>query len=242
MMTSASASRPRVYAHRGASFDFPEHTLVAYQAAIEEDADGFECDVRLTKDSVPILWHDPTMDRTAGSRGDIAALTYMQVRDRYPQVMLFTEYLELAIAYKKDIAIETKHPVPTGHEIEKVIKRELIAYKTAIDNAEIEVSIMSFSWTAVQYATKKIGTNTVMLIDGVKGRLFENLSSAKTLGPSIEMIKTRPQIITGAKKRGKRLFIWTVDDPKDVEFCALSGIDVVITNRPAQARKVLGYP
>jgi len=241
-MASTSSNRPKIYAHRGASIDFPEHTLAAYHGAIEQGADGFECDVRLTKDSVPILWHDSTMDRTAGSRGDIAALSYMQVRDRYPQVMLFTEYLELAIAHKKDIAIETKHPVPTGHEIEKVIEKELSTYKTVIDEAGIEVSIMSFSWTAVQYATKNIGTNTVMLVDGIKGRLFENLSSAKTLGPSIAAIKMRPQIITGAKKRGKRLFVWTVDDPKDVEFCAFSDIDVVITNKPAQARKVLGYP
>lgn len=241
-MASTSSNRPKIYAHRGASIDFPEHTLAAYHGAIEQGADGFECDVRLTKDSVPILWHDSTMDRTAGSRGDIAALSYMQVRDRYPQVMLFTEYLELAIAHKKDIAIETKHPVPTGHEIEKVIERELSTYKTAIDEAGIEVSVMSFSWTAVQYATKNIGTNTVMLVDGIKGRLFENLSSAKTLGPSIAAIKMRPQIITGAKKRGKRLFVWTVDDPKDVEFCVFSDIDVVITNKPAQARKVLGYP
>ena len=241
-MASASSNRPKVYAHRGASYDFPEHTLAAYQAAIEQGADGFECDVRLTKDLVPILWHDSTMDRTAGSKGDIAALNFMQVRDRYPQVMLFTEYLALAIAHKKDIAIETKHPVPTGHEIEKVIKKELDACKAEIDESGIEVSIMSFSWTAVQYATKNVGTNTVMLIDGIKGRLFENLSSARTLGPSIEMIKERPQIITGANKRGKRLFVWTVDDPKDVEFCALSDIDVLITNKPAQARKVLGYP
>lgn len=241
-MASTSSNRPKIYAHRGASIDFPEHTLAAYHGAIEQGADGFECDVRLTKDSVPILWHDSTMDRTAGSRGDIAALSYMQVRDRYPQVMLFTEYLELAIAHKKDIAIETKHPVPTGHEIEKVIEGELSTYKTAIDEAGIEVSVMSFSWTAVQYATKNIGTNTVMLVDGIKGRLFENLSSAKTLGPSIAAIKMRPQIITGAKKRGKRLFVWTVDDPKDVEFCVFSDIDVVITNKPAQARKVLGYP
>lgn len=241
-MASTSSNRPKIYAHRGASIDFPEHTLAAYHGAIEQGADGFECDVRLTKDSVPILWHDSTMDRTAGSRGDIAALSYMQVRDRYPQVMLFTEYLELAIVHKKDIAIETKHPVPTGHEIEKVIEKELSTYKTAIDEAEIEVSIMSFSWTAVQYATKNIGTNTVMLVDGIKGRLFESLSSAKTLGPSIAAIKMRPQIITGAKKRGKRLFVWTVDDPKDVEFCVFSDIDVVITNKPAQARKVLGYP
>lgn len=237
-----ATERPKVYAHRGASVDYPEHTLAAYRAAIEQGADGFECDIRLTKDSIPILWHDSTMARTAGSTGDIAALTYVQVRDRYPQVMLFTDYLELAIAHQKDIAIETKHPVPTGREVEKVIEKALKTYKAEIDKSGIEVSIMSFSWTAIENVSRNLNFNTVMLVDGIKGRALENFSSAKTLGPSIQSIKKRPQIITAAKKRGKRLFIWTVDDPKDVEFCALSGIDVVVTNKPAQAREVLGYP
>ena len=80
-----------------------------------------------------------------------------------------------------------------------------------------------------------------MLLDGTKGLVLQKRSSAKTLGPSIEMIKERPEIITFAKENGKRLFIWTVDEPSDVEFCAQNGIDVVITNKPAQARKVLGY-
>ena len=237
-----ATERTKVYAHRGASVDYPEHTLAAYQAAIEQGADGFECDIRLTKDSIPILWHDSTMARTAGSTGDIAALTYVQVRDRYPQVMLFTDYLELAIAHQKDIAIETKHPVPTGREVEKVIEKVLKTYKVEIDKSGIEVSIMSFSWTAIENVSRNLNFNTVMLMDGIKGRCIENFSSAKTLGPSIQSIKKRPQIITTAKKRGKRLFIWTVDDPKDVEFCALTGIDVVVTNKPAQAREVLGYP
>ena len=237
-----ATERPKVYAHRGASVDYPEHTLAAYQAAIEQGADGFECDIRLTKDSIPILWHDSTMTRTAGSTGDIAALTYVQVRDRYPQVMLFTDYLELAIAHQKDIAIETKHPVPTGREVEKVMEKVLKTYTAEIDKSGIEVSIMSFSWTAIENVSRNLNFNTVMLMDGIKGRCLENFSSAKTLGPSIQSIKKRPQIITTAKKRGKRLFIWTVDDPKDVEFCAMTGIDVVITNKPAQARKVLGYP
>ena len=237
-----ATDQTKVYAHRGASVDYPEHTLAAYQAAIEQGADGFECDIRLTKDSIPILWHDSTMTRTAGSTGDIAALTYVQVRDRYPQVMLFTDYLELAIAHQKDIAIETKHPVPTGREVEKVMEKVLKTYTAEIDKSGIEVSIMSFSWTAIENVSRNLNFNTVMLMDGIKGRCLENFSSAKTLGPSIQSIKKRPQIITTAKKRGKRLFIWTVDDPKDVEFCAMTGIDVVITNKPAQAREVLGYP
>lgn len=238
---------PKVFAHRGASVDFPEHTLLAYQGAIDQGADGFECDVRLTKDSLPILWHDSTMDRTAGISGDIAGLTYHQIRDRYPQVMTLTEFLELAIAHKKDLLLETKHPVPTGREVEEVIGRELKSFDSQIAKSGIEISIMSFSWTAIESVCRSQSINSqkinsVMLVDGLKGKFAERYTSARTLGPSIDLIKRRPQLIASTKRKGRRLFVWTVDQGEDVAFCAQNGVDAVITNKPAQARKVLGYP
>ncbi len=232
---------PKIYAHRGASKDFPEHTRAAYEAAIQQGADGFECDVRLTKDEIAILWHDSTMERMAGNTADIAALTFLEIQERYPQVMRFSDFLEMAITFKKDLAIETKHPVPSGRKIETIIVSELDSLKDQITESGIEISLMSFSWFAIENLSRTQSRNTVMLMDGRRGRFLEKHSSARTLGPSIKMIKNRPEIITNAKQNGKRLFIWTVDDGGDVEFCAENGIDVIITNKPAQARKVLGY-
>jgi glycerophosphoryl diester phosphodiesterase len=232
---------PKIYAHRGASADFPEHTRAAYEAAIHQGADGFECDVRLTKDSIPILWHDSTMECIAGNTADIAALTFDEILDRYPQVMLFSDFLEMAFTFKKDLAIETKHPVPSGRKIESVILHELDSRQDQIAKSGIEISLMSFSWFAIESLNRTQSRNTVMLMGGRRGRFLEKHSSARTFGPSIKMIKKCPEIITNAKANGKRLFIWTVDEGDDVEFCAKNGIDVVITNKPAQARKVLGY-
>ena len=45
----------QIYAHRGASHDFPEMTMDAYENAVKQGADGFECDLRLTKDGVAVL-------------------------------------------------------------------------------------------------------------------------------------------------------------------------------------------
>ena len=53
----------RIYAHRGASGDFPEGSKAAYLGAIEQGADGFECDVRLTKDKQIICYHDKDAKR-----------------------------------------------------------------------------------------------------------------------------------------------------------------------------------
>ncbi|MFC7469294.1 glycerophosphodiester phosphodiesterase family protein [Actinomadura keratinilytica] len=64
----------KVIAHRGASADVPEHTLAAYRKAIEDGADGLECDVRLTSDGHLVCVHDRRVNRTSNGRGAVSAL------------------------------------------------------------------------------------------------------------------------------------------------------------------------
>lgn len=64
--------KPLVIAHRGASYDAAEHTLPAYIAAIDEGADGLECDVRLTKDGHLVCVHDRTVNRTSNGSGIVS--------------------------------------------------------------------------------------------------------------------------------------------------------------------------
>ena len=58
------AVQPLVVAHRGASTHRAEHTLAAYALALEQGAQGLECDVRLTRDGHLVCVHDRTVDRT----------------------------------------------------------------------------------------------------------------------------------------------------------------------------------
>jgi glycerophosphoryl diester phosphodiesterase len=58
-------SVPQVIAHRGASGHAPEHTLAAYDLAVEMGADFLEPDLQMTADGVLVAFHDATLDRTA---------------------------------------------------------------------------------------------------------------------------------------------------------------------------------
>jgi glycerophosphoryl diester phosphodiesterase len=60
----APYTRPTLIAHRGASWDAPEHTLPAYRLALEQGADFVEPDLQLTKDGVLVCLHDTTLERT----------------------------------------------------------------------------------------------------------------------------------------------------------------------------------
>jgi glycerophosphoryl diester phosphodiesterase len=61
-------SQTLVIAHRGASAYEPENTLAAFEKAIEMKADYIETDVHQTKDSVLVLMHDMSFDRTCEFR------------------------------------------------------------------------------------------------------------------------------------------------------------------------------
>ncbi|MEA2722260.1 MAG: glycerophosphoryl diester phosphodiesterase [Gemmatimonadales bacterium] len=74
------AGRP-VIAHRGASGSAPENTLEAFDLALRQGADAFELDVRLTADGVPVVIHDPTMERTTARRHSVAGETLAQLRE-----------------------------------------------------------------------------------------------------------------------------------------------------------------
>src|SRR6266516_1880572 len=70
---------PLVFAHRGSSDVLPEHTLGAYLRAIEEGADGLECDVRLTNDGHLVCLHDRLLGRTSDGRGPVSEHTLAEL-------------------------------------------------------------------------------------------------------------------------------------------------------------------
>ena len=98
-----------IYAHRGASADYREMSRAAYLAAIEQGADGFECDLRLTKDRILICWHDDDLLRIAESplKGARSTLSELQA---VTEILTFEELLDIALSHRKNLALETKHP------------------------------------------------------------------------------------------------------------------------------------
>jgi glycerophosphoryl diester phosphodiesterase len=207
--------------------------MAAYKAAIDDGADGFECDVRLTKDNQLVLWHDADMKRVAGNDAQIADSTFNEIKSHYPQAITLEELLVLARDHKKELAIETKHPVPTGSAVEKKVMQLLAQEKAVAD-----IHVMSFSWLALENVRKIDPTqSTVALLHDTFSFAMRRFTSAQSIGPGISALRKRPHLQDDLRN----LFVWTVDDADDMRFCADNGVDVLITNTPSYARSVLGY-
>ena len=207
--------------------------MAAYKAAIDDGADGFECDVRVTKDNQLVLWHDADMQRVAGNPARIADSTLKEIKSHYQQAITLDELLILARDNKKELAIETKHPVPSGSAVEKGVMELLSQEKLVAD-----IHVMSFSWLALENIREiNPEQKTVALLHDTFSFAMRRFTSAQAIGPGITAFRKKPHL----NRDPRNLFIWTVDDADDMRFCADNGVDVLITNTPSFARSVLGY-
>src|SRR5438045_412387 len=75
----SGCAAPLVFAHRGSSGALPEHTLGAYLRAIDEGADGLECDIRLTNDGHLVCLHDRRLGRVSNGRGPVSEHTLAEL-------------------------------------------------------------------------------------------------------------------------------------------------------------------
>ncbi len=80
-MTLATEAPP-VIGHRGAAGHAPENTLASVRRARALGATWVEVDVKLTRDGVPVLFHDDDLKRTTDGQGPVAAHTLAELAER----------------------------------------------------------------------------------------------------------------------------------------------------------------
>jgi glycerophosphoryl diester phosphodiesterase len=220
----------KIYAHRGSSGNNPEMTRLAYQVAIDEGTDGFECDVRLSKDGEIVCFHDATTKRIAGVRLRVSRSNLKELRS-VCELMTLNELLELAISAKKDLLIETKHPNIFGGRIEQKVLELLKSKSAEISDAGIEVIVMSFSSFAIGRVKSKWDFCKV-----TKFYLSARFSKRKFLALNIGLVTRYPSLVKKLQDRGSRIFIWTVNEKSEFEICKALKVDGMITNFPKSAR------
>jgi len=225
-----------IYAHRGASSDFTEGSEAAYQGAIAQGADGFECDVRLTKDQQIICYHDRNTVRLSKINLEIAKTTYSELKEKVNPYRL-DQLLDLAIENKKDLVIEFKHPVPTGGLVEKLTHKLLAEKSSEIKKSKITISLISFSYLAT-LRNLRSGYQSAYL---VQSKILSRINPAPIIGPSIKLIRDNPEFVASSIKNGKKVFVWTVNNDEDLRLCEKLGVSAVMSDNPARARKLLGY-
>ena len=267
-VSGGGRARPLVIAHRGSSALEPEHTLEAYVRAIEEGADALECDVRLTADSHLVCVHDRHVNRTSNGVGRVSTLELATLegldwgswrrshgseveapdRDR-GRLLTLSRLLRTVLAADRDVglAIETKHPTRYAGQVERQLAKVLTEHglnRPPDDARDAQVHLMSFSSLAVQRMRQLCpGLPLVYLMQASVPMRFRDGSlprGASVAGLDKQILRRWPKTVKRQRRRGHQVFVWTVDDPADVDLCLDLGVDAIITNRPAFVRERVG--
>ena len=254
-----------VYAHRGASARFPEHTRVAYEQALADGADGVECDVHLTADGEVVLIHDGTLDRTSNGSGPVGGHTLEQLRDLdiwswkgvpLPPGALLADQL-LTLDDLLDLLLAADRPVGLACELKHEAPGEVPALEDAVlavldergwDAATgrlgtVDVSFMSFDPDAVGHLLRRgiPGRQLCQLVAAGYAKGTDRLDdgSVGIAGPGLDYLAAHPDRVRAWVAAGARARVWTVDQPAELQACLALGVQEVTTNEPSTIRDLL---
>ena len=148
------------------------------------------------------------------------------------------------------LLIETKHPTRYGGLVEKELVDILGRFGWSGEppstpslripaNTDNRVVVMSFAPIALRRIKLQAPEIPTVL-------LFERLlpvrregglpTGVPIAGPGLHVLRAEPEYVARAHARGHRVYVWTVDEPGDVEYVLDLGVDTIITNRPAEVR------
>ncbi len=237
-----------IIAHRGASNFAPENTMAAINIALNSNSDYIEIDVHQTLDTTLILMHDESLNRTTNGSGLIKDKTYPEILKLDAGQWFSQEYanekvptLESVLQLvngRCNLIIEIKKGNDYYPGIEKNIINIIKKY-----NAEKWVTIHSFS-SEILKTVHAINPNIKLhKLVFAKFKFVPFIISTKPEKLNIEALDfvdtfsinyffANKELIKLLKSKGKKINVWTVDDPQTAKDLIALGIDGIITNNP----------
>lgn len=230
-----------VTAHRGASHVAPENTMAAMVAAVEAGSDYAELDVGLTRDGQVVLMHDRTIDRTTTGSGDLGAFSLREL-----------QALEAGSWFGEEFLGE---PIPTLREVIRFARGKIklnIEIKNSQDEPTIASEVVDIIRSEDFIGDCMVTSFSRMTIEEVKriapeirtGFIFGEEYPDDVFDGDWEVLSSNhgnvdSTFVARAKESGKRLHVWTVDDPDQMVRLMELGVDGIITNRPALLFQVM---
>jgi glycerophosphoryl diester phosphodiesterase len=233
-------TRVEIIAHRGASAAAPENTMAAFDAAMQQGTDWIELDVQEAADGAVVVMHDADLMRLGRSPLRIWESTAEQIAgidigswfgaefagERVPTL----ESVLLRCKGRAKVVIELKY---YGHDQRLEERVAEIVERTGMQD---RISVMSLRYEMVRkMKSLRPGWTVGLLTATAVGQLAA--MEGDFLAVSTGM--ATPARVRAAHAAGKKLFVWTVDDPMTMALMVARGADGLITNEPAVARSLL---
>lgn len=246
---TAPLSLPRVIGHRGAKRYAPENTIAGLVTAARQGARMVEVDVKLTRDRVPILMHDDTLDRTTDGTGPVAEWDFAEIapldagshlHEDFAGERVPTLAAALEVCRRLDLAINLELK-PNPGEAETTALVALTLARTLWPDAAPPPLLSSFDPACLE-AAKTVAA------DWPRGMLFWDRPAdwediARAVGATTVNLngeRETPADVADIAQAGWPVLIYTINDPAPAQAFIDAGARSIVTDVPKKLIPVLG--
>ncbi len=234
---------PKVIGHRGARAYAPENTVVSIETAASLGVEWVELDVKLTKDGIPIIFHDDELGRTTNGTGLVAQTTYEDLRDLDAGSWFGDSFVATRIpTLEEAVDAILKHDLGFNMEIKPCPGREKETAEVALDylsrvwDDPSKILISSFQHVSLEAAMD-------LAPDWARGLLIDDdiplLENWKELADYLD-VKTlnigkkliNQQLVEEVMDLELPLLVYTVNDPMMARAMQKLGVDSFFSDNP----------
>ncbi len=257
----AGDHQPLVLAHQGGEGQWPSNTLLAFQNAAQAGADVLDTDMHMTKDGVPILMHDETVDRTTDGTGAIRDLTLAQIKQldaaydfstdegqTFPYrgqgvtVPTLEELFQTFPDKRFGIEIKQTEPLETAQRFCALIRQYQMQGKVLVSSFRQE-NMDAFRRECPEVATSATENEVklfyVLHLLGMTRAFTPSYSSFQVPEESGGIYLLTPQFRDAARERNLPIVPWTINEAADLQRMIDLGVDGINTDYPDRLLELL---
>ena len=232
---------PRVIGHRGAAASAPENTRASFLRAAELGALWVELDVQLTRDGVPVVFHDDQLDRTTDGQGLLRETSLDDLRSldagswfsptfAGERVPTLAEALECIQGLRLGLNLEIKADEDRGDE---TARAALAVARQVWSNDRNPPLVSSFARSALTAAAQAASDwPRGLLVEAVPEDWKEAVRGLRCVSLHADQKKLNPTRIREIRESGTKVLAYTVNNPAQAERLWGWGCTAVFTDRP----------
>jgi glycerophosphoryl diester phosphodiesterase len=238
---------PWLIAHRGAMAEAPENTKSSFDKALSYPIDGIELDVQITRDCIPVIFHDNTINKKTDGTGRISDYTYSELCDfdwgawfsadyRGEKILTLQQVLT-NYSHRTRLLIEIKSPPHPGKALlySRLPTRIIQMIRQAVsDDFMNNIFILSFDQALLASAYEQApGLHYVL---NMELPIFDSeklsVDMKRLYGFCLAFSKLTPDFISWCHQCEKKIMTYSCNTPERIRRAFALKIDAVMTDAP----------